>query len=217
MIIILRGHIRQSFNNKDLYDLIKYLSLNYDIKIYIHTWNIMQSNISWRRMDKINREIDELVIYEYFNDIHHLIKKIIIDNDTQINVIGNRHGNICKSLCPTVAWKYMWYGKYHITESIPKDTIEPIVNIRFDILNNSYSLSFNDVINFINNNINDEYRKNIFRENIPYGVDNIYIGNIHTMSKLANHFYYNLDRITMKYPHCGSQELLVYWENNVIF
>ena len=47
MIILLRGHIRNAFTNKNLYTFIKNISDN-NTKIYIHTWNIISSNLSWR-------------------------------------------------------------------------------------------------------------------------------------------------------------------------
>ena len=46
MYIIIRGHIRNSFETKELYNLIKYLSEKYTIKIYIHSWSVKQNNIS---------------------------------------------------------------------------------------------------------------------------------------------------------------------------
>ena len=52
MIILLRGHIRSSFNDNRLYLFIKRLLQTYNLEIYIHTWDILQSNISWRPIEK---------------------------------------------------------------------------------------------------------------------------------------------------------------------
>jgi hypothetical protein len=42
MILILRGHIRNSFDNNKLYELIKLIyEKNSDLMIYIHTWSIV--------------------------------------------------------------------------------------------------------------------------------------------------------------------------------
>ena len=55
MIIVLRGHIRQSFKNELLYRFIKYICLHYDnVEIYIHTWNIVQNGLSWRKIEMIH-------------------------------------------------------------------------------------------------------------------------------------------------------------------
>ena len=54
MIILLRGHIRNSFDTQYLYELMQYLSNNYNIEIYIHTWDIIQNNISWREIKENN-------------------------------------------------------------------------------------------------------------------------------------------------------------------
>ena len=81
IIIILRGHIRNSFDDDKLYNLIKKISLNYKIFIFIHTWNIQQSSISWRKVDQINNIITPDTINNYFKDLVPLIKNIIIDDD----------------------------------------------------------------------------------------------------------------------------------------
>ena len=67
---------------------------------------------------------------------------------------------------------------------------ETIINLRFDVLNNSYSITQIDIINFIINNIDKEITKNIFfiKETECIVVNNIYIGNINTMYKLIYKF-----------------------------
>ena len=70
MILLLRGHIRNSFENKDLYNFIKEIHyLIPDLKIFIHTWNIFCNNLSWRIMDMDSRVVKEELIYEYFDDL----------------------------------------------------------------------------------------------------------------------------------------------------
>ena len=60
MIILLRGHIRNSFDNDNLYNLIKRINNEIGIKnIYIHSWNIQQNSLSWRKLEQINKPIDE--------------------------------------------------------------------------------------------------------------------------------------------------------------
>ena len=66
MIIVLRGHIRNSFDDTQIYNFISYLSNTHNIKIYIHTWSIKQNNISWRQIKNDFTEINEEYIYNYF-------------------------------------------------------------------------------------------------------------------------------------------------------
>ena len=55
MIIVLRGHIRNSFDNTNLLKLLKRIIVNIpDIKIYIHTWKEKSNKISWRNNNRNN-------------------------------------------------------------------------------------------------------------------------------------------------------------------
>ena len=139
MILIIRGHIRNSFENKILYNLIKEIyDLFPDLKIFIHTWNIYCNNLSWRIMDIDSRIVNEELIYEYFDDLKHIIHNIIIDDDTKIQLIGNLNGNINDGFMPIKGWKNYWYGKYKIIDflknKLDDDNKEPIINFRFDII-----------------------------------------------------------------------------------
>jgi len=213
MIIIIRGHIRKSFEDKKLYNLIKIIHEKYsDVKIYIHTWNIFSNNISWRQIPTNNNIVNDQIIYDYFSDLSHLIKHIIIDDDTKINLIGNITGSISKTNMPIIGWKNYWYGKYKIINYIYNNQIdenEMIVNIRFDIHNNSNNIDDNCILNFIKDNNKSIFTKNVFLKNKIAGVDNIYIGNINTMYKLTHKFFYELDDILIEHPNIGNQEILV--------
>ena len=235
MIILLRGHIRNSFDTPYLYEFIQYLSNNYNIEIYIHTWDIIQNSISWREIKENNIPVNNELIYDYFKDLKHLIKHIIIDNDKNLKLFGNTKGLIYKAPC--LGWKNMWYGKFRIIQYLfqnshlfkmkpPVDQL--IVNIRFDIFSNSQVFESINIFKFINNIAyytslyNQVLRKNIFIKNVAccYGVDNIYIGNINTMYKLIGHFHHNLDKIMLRYKNNRKiqvQEALVFLENKRLF
>jgi hypothetical protein len=235
MILLLRGHIRNSFNTPYLYELIQYLSNNYNIEIYIHTWNIIQNNISWREIKENKIPVTNELIYDYFKDLKHLIKHIIIDNDKNLKLFGNTKGYVYKAPC--LGWKNMWYGKYRIINYLfqnshlfnSKPPIDQLViNLRFDIFTNSQVFEGINVVKFINNIAyytslyNNNLKKNIFIKNIPncYGIDNIYIGNINTMYKLINHFHFNLDNIMLRYKNNNKikvQEAIVFLENKRLF
>jgi hypothetical protein len=223
MILIIRGHIRNAFETKQLYNLIKEIYTIFpDLKIFIHTWNIFANNISWRKIIINNQNVDNKIIYDYFDDFKDLIKNIIIDDDTKINLIGNLSGNINKGPMPIIGWKNYWYGKHKIIDYIYETNIdenEMIVNCRFDIMSNSNSFDNKTIVDFIKNNNKKIFTKNIFLYNDEHhcGIDNIYIGNIKTMYKLINNFFYNLDDILIKNNDTKHQEMLVYRINNILF
>lgn len=223
MILIIRGHIRKSFETKQLYNLVKELYIIFpDLKIFIHTWHIFANNISWRDITINEENVNDIIIYDYFDDLKHLVKKIIIDDDSKINLIGNLHGNINNSPMPIIGWKNYWYGKYKIIDYLYNmniDENEMIVNCRFDIINNSNNFDESDIVNFIKNNSKTIFTKNIFLFNDEYhnGIDNIYIGNINTLYKLTKKFFYELDDILIKNSDIYHQERLVYRINNNLF
>ena len=200
MILILRGHIRDSFNNTKLYDLVKdIVNIEPNINIYIHTWNIFANSLSWRPYKADEREITEGIIYDYFKDLKDLIKHIIIDDDKNIQLIGNVDGKILGLANSLRGWKNYIYGKYKIIDYIYnkyENKNEMVINCRFDVLDNSCSISNKEIITFIQQNTTSNFNKNIFLKNREVsGVDNFYIGNIKTIYKLTKYFNFDLDKI----------------------
>ena len=94
-----------------------------------------------------------------------------------------------------------------------------IINCRFDIMNNSHSLHEKTILTFITNNSKRIFTKNIFLFNDEQhlGIDNIYVGNIHTMYPLINYFFYKLDNILKNNNNTINQEKLVYRINDILF
>ena len=224
MILIIRGHIRNSFESEDLINFIKRVyDLEPNLKIFIHTWNVFANNVSWRHITENNNPVTEEIIYDYFDNLKHLIDHIIIDDDSKIQLIGNLEGKINNNSMPIIGWKNYWYGKHKIVEYLHNKNIninddEMIVNLRFDLLNNSNSFDGEFLINFIKSNIGIKFTKNVFAFNgEEKGIDNIYIGNINVMYKLTRAFFYELDEILRKNCHVYHQETLVYRINNEMF
>lgn len=225
MILILRGHIRDSFKNKTLYNFLKILNNKINLEVYIHTWNIYNNNLSWRDIKEDKRNVTENTIINYFQDIKHIIKKIIIDDDRKIKLKGNIYGNICNSGVTKKGWKNYWYGQKRIMEYIYDDYFNKnvdlykinIINTRFDLFENSFNYKLNYVFSFIKFFYNKNLIKNKFIS-LTLGCDNMYIGNIITMKKLINHFNYNLDYICNYYKNLNinHQEFLTIYENNRI-
>ena len=68
MILVIRGHIRDSFKTSDLYQLVKNIyNIQNDLKIFIHTWNTFANNVSWRNIKIDNTQVTKENIYIYFD------------------------------------------------------------------------------------------------------------------------------------------------------
>jgi hypothetical protein len=222
MILVLRGHVRQSFETKRLYNLIKLIYLLFpDLQIFIHTWNIFASDLSWRKIQVNAGSVTEPIIYDYFDDLKHLIKHIIIDDDTKIQLIGNVAGKINTSNMPVIAWKNYWYGKYRIINYINTLNVrknEMVVNFRFDVMANTNNFDEPTIVNFLKNNKKVIFKKNVFFFDREHnGVDNIYVGNINTMYKLMHKFHHDLDKIITDNEDVYHQERLVFRINALLF
>jgi hypothetical protein len=228
MILIIRGHIRESFNNKNLYNLTKEIyKICPELQIFIHTWNIFSNNISWKIIKYNKEEVTTNIINDYFDDLNHLLH-IIIDDDTKIKIIGNVVGKIDKSRAPIIGWKNYWYGKFKISEFIYNkediDKKEIVINYRFDIMNNSNSninsnsiINNNKIIEFIKENMNIQFTKNVFFfDGEKLGLDNLYIGNVETMYKLSKIFLNDMDTIIINNKNIGHPEFLVSRVNNIL-
>jgi hypothetical protein len=222
MILVLRGHIRDAFNNEDLYNLVSriYLLIPH-LEIFIHTWSIKQNNISWRRINKDDTPINTDIIKNYFKNLTTLIKHIIIDDDTTIPIKGNTEGVINRGHMPILGWKNYWYGKYQIINYIFMNEINHeklVVNTRFDVLSGRFPLEANNIINFIEGQGKEPKETNKFISDVNgYGIDNIYIGSINTQYKLIHHFHENLDLIIQNNRSTNEQEFLVFKENAKLF
>lgn len=242
MIIIIRGHIRNALDGPELYNLVHELSNQYPVSVYIHTWNVKRSELSWREMHADNTVVTEDTICDYFGDSRCLIRHIIIDDETTVPLMGNTRGNIGIGSCPLLAWKYYWYGKYKIMDYIlktvtrengtgtaqPLQYSDPALNLRFDFFavygngkekgKTSCKTSITSTLDFIRScpertTINTFRRYDVFR-----GIDNIYMGNIDTMYDLANRFHTKLDSILAKPENVNVvyQEFLVYNETKTM-
>lgn len=221
MIIILRGHIRNSLDNEELYNFINELSKKYNIQIYIHTWNIKQNNISWRKIENDFTKITEEMIQQYFKDHYSKIKKIIIEDEQNILLIGNLEGKILSTKTNVLGWKRYIYGQHKILnflyDNLSKS--EFVINTRFDLFCNSFIFPFDEIINFINNTYDKKYEKNEFMKNSEYcGLDNIIVGNVETQYHLFSFLYFHLDNFC-KNPmntHLIHPEFLVYRANQLL-
>jgi hypothetical protein len=198
MILILRGHLRTSFKDERLYMFIKSLSELYtDLKIYIHTWSVLQSKISWRSIEENLAPVKESLILNYFKDLAPRIQKIIIDNDEAIQLIGATEGIIRRTQAPLIGWKRYWYGKYQIAKYLKemREPTEPTINTRFDLFHLPY-FSHDESVFFSFLQANPQPTKNQFlRDGCFPGMDNFYIGTVDSQFRLAERFHHQLDYI----------------------
>jgi hypothetical protein len=198
MILVLRGHIRNSFKDDRLYKFIKDLSELYpDLKLYIHTWSVLQSKISWRTLEENTAAVTETLLLNYFKDLSPRIKKIIIENDQTIQLIGATEGLIRRTKAPLIGWKRYWYGKYQIAKYLKEtaDPAESVMNTRFDLFHLPY-FSHEESVFFSFLQANPHPTKNQFLRNGCFpGMDNFYIGTVDTQFRLAERFHHQLDYI----------------------
>jgi hypothetical protein len=222
IILFLRGHVRNSFKDEWLYNFVNQLSILYNVKVYIHTWDIYANNVSWRNITQNSNAVTRSDILNYFSGIKCTLGDIVIDSDKDIELVGDLSGNIFSTLLPKIAWKRMWYGIYKVIDKIKKyennDTL--IINTRFDLFNNSNPVKdFYELFDFVEKNINKPICKNMFLRDSKnlVGIDNFYIGNSETMYFIANNFHNNMDNISKQYGKIFFQEATVYYENNRLF
>jgi len=216
MILLLRGHIRDSFDNNDLYNLVADISDIVDnLEIHIQTWNIVQSNISWREIEQDNTIVNEYLIQNYFRRLN--IKIIIILDDSQIKLIGETSGFVCNTKMPLGGWKNMIYGIYQGIKNIKeyyKDQEHIVLNMRFDVLRNSFGFKKKQILDFVEANCEIVPKINVFLKNEPFlGCDNAFIGSINTMHGLIYRLHSTLDDILKNYPDIFHQEYIVFYES----
>jgi hypothetical protein len=209
----IRGHIRDGLIDSGLNNFLTQLKNNgHTIDLFLHTWSESEAKTSYKNLDTryIYSVSNELVGF-YFKD--HEIKYISIDDDSQIELIGNTIGNVCLSSCPLIAWKRMWYGKWKLIKHIYDnyhDDYDIVVSTRYDMFTNKLCITSPQRLNRMllgKDLINFRYPK--FNTNIV-GVDNFYCGILNNMAKLTYDFTHNLDEIMNRYHETRFQEEMVY-------
>ena len=214
MIFIIRGHIRGSFNDDNLYNLLVRLSKFFDLQIYIHTWSVQSSNVSWRWVEQNNQLVTEDRVHGYFRELSPCIKHIIIEDERNVELIGSLEGVVGGSLAPLRGWKYYWAGKYKILkylfENLPPDTT-PVVSVRFDILNCGFNLDCQQITEFLAHYKDEKFSKmnRLINNGTGLGCDNLYMGSLNTMYELTKQFHFKMDEISQANRHMRNQELIV--------
>jgi hypothetical protein len=226
MILILRGHIRDSFNDGLLAFFVSYLVSKYDVKIYIHTWNIFANDISWRPFQENTNIVTKEIIKNYFHESIKNIVSIEIENDNDIILNGRLEGNVYSSLSPIIGWKRMWYQKVKLFEKMKKfdeKDEEFVINTRFDLFIFSCAFNFEKICDFIIDSLNENeiQKRNVFYLNEKQhglcGCECFVIGNVKNMSILVNAFHNGLDEFHSIFSDNYHPETTVIDVNKILF
>lgn len=230
MILVLRGHVRGAFKSPLMKGFVEDLvRLFPDLKIYIHTWNKIQSSRSYRNMEDIPTPVTKSMISTYFGKkVMSNVKHIIIDDDEKVTLTGNQNGKINNTCGPILPWKYMWAGKYSIMKYVyihEENKKESTINTRIDYFQNPFLESKRSILEFIKDSFNSnkvEFTNNTIArkeyKNIGLACDNLYIGPLNVMYSISHLFHFNLDSVIKKHSTNISHihEKLVYLERNYL-
>ena len=71
LLLVLRGHIRNAFDNPKIKELVELLNKTYNVEIYMQTWDKQECESTWRNVDKKLQSINvtEDMIYNYFGEM----------------------------------------------------------------------------------------------------------------------------------------------------
>lgn len=213
---MIRGHVRDSFQDDQLDQFLLLLGKEFDVSIHIHTWNVSEARkgSSWRHLDFQNLFlVDRYKYTSYFSLLNQKkIKHLYIDDDSKINLNGNLNGIICKTKCPVIGWKRMFWGQNMIIKKIydSKKRYDAVLSIRPDLFTR-FNVSTKDIvkmifdfkskqISFLNDRISDNCVE----------VDNCFIGKVHFVYELIKSMHEDLDSLLDRYPNTFYQESLVY-------
>lgn len=220
MLLLLRGHIRDSFKTQELYEFVRTLHEMYAVDIYLQTWSVFSNSISWRHVTANPAEVTEDIIRTYFKDIP--IKDILILDDTKITITGNKSGKILAAITPLIGWKNMWYGKAALAVRVAQSEADntPVINTRFDLFCLPNNPPLADPFAFIEMNKDTRLVPAVFI--VPYishSIDNIYMTTVGFNVHLSQHFNENLDTILQNsyYSYLVHHEYLVFLENIRLF
>lgn len=218
MNFILRGHVRSSFNDRSLLGLLEIASRKFDIKIYAHTWNVVQNSISWRRIEDVPNKVDEGSVRNYLSGLD--VRWVSVDDDKCIRHVGKTEGNIGRTPCPVLGWKNMYWGIVKAANAVA-DNESPeslTVQTRFDLLSNPFAPSTAEVLAFLSREHKSivagpkEERIRFLHMRCFLGVDNIYMAKAEDIRRFVSYMYYDMDRILHEHKHTYHQEHIAFHE-----
>lgn len=238
MNLIIRGHIRNSFENGALRDLVSSVAAKIpEIRVYVHSWDVVQSSVSWRGMKEDRTEVTPEMIAEYFG-IGDCLKKVVVENDTDVSLTGRLDGNVASTPCPIRGYKLMTYGMMKASEMVLKDSRpdDLVIQTRFDMLSNWVRTPPNKMLDFLDARPGDDEpirflirpgeneRERSLRfdrwirhgsEYEPHwtvGVENTFMATAKNMNAFLSHMHANFDDVEAKYKRANHQEWIMMFE-----
>lgn len=222
--LIVRGHIRSSFNDAKLKCLLDELGLNFDLRAYVQTWSVFQNSLSWRKVEDIPTKVTEEAVRSYFGEID--VRRVRIIDDSKITHIGNTEGTIGRTPCPVRAWKNMYYGMMSASSTVlaSEDPSSISVQMRFDILSNPFSPSMQEIVEFVKRDYEvlssgdqPNERMRFLRMRCFMGVDNIYMSTNEDLNRFISYMYYDMDRVLHLHRRTVHQEHIAFHERRSFF
>lgn len=228
----IRGHVRGSLEDRVLNDFLIECSTIIDFDLYIQTWNVSETNKSWRDTSTFEfNKVTESNIFSYLDDsLHCKIKSLLVLDDSKVELIGDTEGFIGKTCCPKIGWKNMWAGMYQNVSQVPENhSYKFAINTRFDILSKnlddfcrrpSFTKNFypRTHLDFIKQMIVlSKFRQlnTIYSLYDIVGCDNFIAGDIKDIKWLIKKFHFELDDIIPKWVDSNfrvkHQEACVRW------
>jgi hypothetical protein len=217
--LIVRGHIRSSFDDGRLKELLGNFSELFDLSIYAQTWEIFQNSLSWREIQTIDKKVTEEIVRDYFGDIK--IKSLSIIDDSSISHFGNTEGTIGRTPCPVLAWKNMYYGMMEASSRVvaSEDPKSITLQMRFDMFSNRFSPSMEEMVEFVKRDYSELDSKDEVEERIRFmrmrcflGVDNTFLAWTEDLHKFICYMYYDMDRILGFHRRSFHQEHIAFHE-----
>lgn len=238
MNLILRGHIRNSFEDDALKNLFaSILDKVPNVKVYVHSWDVIQSSLSWRRMEENATKVTSEMIRDYLR-IGANLRKVVVEDDREVNVPGRVTGTVASTPCPIKGYKLMFYGMMRGSELVLEDSDpgELVVQTRFDMLSNWVRMPARRILDFLDARPGEKEpirflirpgeneRDRILRldrwirhgsEYEPHwtvGVENTFMATARNMNRFLAHMYLNFDKVEAKYSRANHQEWLPMFE-----
>lgn len=238
MNLIIRGHIRNSFESSDFRGLVRSIVNKVPgIRIYVHSWNVVQSSLSWRGMEEDRTEVTPEMIVEYL-DVGENLRRVVVEDDRNVRVPGRVTGTVASTPCPTKGYKLMFYGMMRGSELVLEDSDpeEMVVQTRFDILSGWAKMSKERILEFmdfrpgegepirflIRPGENDRDRKlrldrwrrhgSEYEPHWTLGVENTFMATARNMNVFLSHMYSRFDEVEAKYKRANHQEWLPMFE-----
>lgn len=216
--LVLRGHIRSSFDDGRLKSFVDRICEEFDVGIYVQTWSIVQNGLSWRALEVVDDAVTEERVRGYLGGDR--IRSIRILDESEITHHGNTEGKIGRTPCPVLAWKNMYYGKFIASKSVLDRERPDSVNIqmRFDVLSNPFSPSERELLDYFVRDFNlfdgsdREERIRFMIMHCFLGMDNVYMATAEDMHRFISYMYYDMDRILKFHNRTRNQEHLAFHE-----